>query len=359
VGVADFHRADGACHFIGGIRIAENGTPHLSSIVADSGERWIDYRKTLTPHYGVVWRDIAIGFTSLVVGILVVVFVGELTGRPVTWIVGVLIAVWMGYWLHALFLYGHEAAHSNLAPVRRWNDRLGDWTVWLLFGSTTKNYRRTHMTHHSHLGDHLDTETSYHLCMSVLNVLKAATGIRVLEVILFKARISAERRRQRRGGRASGRAQGAAHGSGTSGGVIASLRSAALHLCVVGGLVRGGEPVAAASWLAAVGCVFPLLATIRTIVEHRRTEAACAVDFTVEVHGAVNRLFGVGLVSRYFGAAGFNRHLLHHWDPAISYTRFDEMERFFLRTPLAAEMNASRTSYVTQARLLTTVARHG
>ena len=32
--------------------------------------------------------------------------------------------------------------------------------------------------------------------------------------------------------------------------------------------------------------------------------------------------------SRYFGGAGFNRHLLHHLDPSISYTRFDEFERF-------------------------------
>jgi hypothetical protein len=51
--------------------------------------------------------------------------------------------------------------------------------------------------------------------------------------------------------------------------------------------------------------------------------------------------------------------LLHHWDPAISYTRFDEMERFFSTTQLAAEMDASRTSYGAAVRTLMAEARRG
>ncbi len=353
----NFRPVDDTTRVIDGIKMAHNGVPHLPSIVSSSGERWIDYRKTLEPRYGVVWRDIGLGFIFLVVGVAGVVASEKLIGR-FAWSVAIaaLAALWIGYWLHALFLFGHEAAHSNLAPTRRRNDRLGDWSVWLLFGSTTKNYRRTHMTHHSHLGDHQDTETSYHLCMSVLNMLKAATGVRVGEVLLFKARTSARRYRS---ADASSVRTSETRRSGTTTGVVASFRSATLHLVLISGLVWVGAPVAAGAWVVAVGCVFPLLATVRTIVEHRRVEAACAVDFTREVHGPVNRLFGTGLLSRYFGSAGFNRHLLHHWDPAISYTCFDEMERFFLCTPLAAEMNANRTSYVTEVRLLMAEARRG
>jgi len=331
------------------VRTSDNGSPHLPSVVSTTGQRWVDFRKTLTPRYDVVWRDIVLCYLSLLLGMTVAIIAERSSGFPFPVIlVAAPVMVWTGYWLHALFLFGHEAAHSNLASTRRRNDRLGDWTVWVLFGSTTKNYRRTHMTHHGHLGDHKDTETTYHLCLSIVNMLKATTGLHVLEVLLRKARASSERS-ARKGNRSSGTAEG----------VVASLRSALLHVVVVGGLWFGGAPVAAVTWVVAVSCVFPLFATVRTIVEHRRADAPCAVDFSVEVHGPVNRLFGTGLVSRYFGSAGFNRHLLHHWDPAISYTRFDEMEQFFRSTPLVAEMDASRTGYGAQMKKLMAEARRG
>jgi hypothetical protein len=98
---------------------------------------------------------------------------------------------------------------------------------------------------------------------------------------------------------------------------------------------------------------FPCATTVRQLVEHRKFKARCQQDFRHEVHGAVNRMFGTGFVARYFGSAGFNRHLLHHWDPAISYTRFDEMEGFLLRTTIAEELESHRTGYVsTMCRLV-------
>jgi fatty acid desaturase len=331
------------------IAFGANGSPHLPSIVSSAGVRWVDLRRTLTPRYGIVWRDIALCYLFLLLGVLVVA-VAEHAARSSVPAAAVAVpaVLWLGYWLHALFLFGHEAAHANLARPRSRNDRVGDWVVWVMFGSTTRNYRRTHMTHHGHLGDHEDTETTYHLCLSIVNMLKASTGLYVLEVLLRKARASAGRP-ARRGTRSSG----------TVAGVLASLRSALLHTAVVGGLWLGGSPVAAVTWVAAMGGVFPLLATVRTILEHRRADAPCAADFAVETHGPVNRLFGTGVVSRYFGSAGFNRHLLHHWDPAISYTRFDEMERFFRDTPLAARMDANRIGYGTAVRMLMAEARRG
>lgn len=326
------------------VGVGPRGFPHLPSIVSGDGVRWVDHRRTLTPRYGVVWRDIAATYVFLLVGVLVAT-AAERSGWPPGALVALAAgaALWTGYWLHALFLFGHEAAHRNLAPTSRTNDRLGDWLVWLLFGSTTRNYRRTHMAHHAHLGDHGDSETTYHLCMSVVNMMKATVGLHVLEVLLRKAKADRKPTRE----------------SGTAAGVLASARSAAAHLLIVLGLWSAGAPVVALSWVIGVASVFPLFATIRTIVEHRRVDAACDVDFGKTRHGAVNRMFGTGLVSRYFGSAGFNRHLLHHWDPAISYTRFDEMERFFATTPLAAEMDASRTSYGAAVRTLMAEARRG
>ena len=44
-------------------------------------------------------------------------------------------------------------------------------------------------------------------------------------------------------------------------------------------------------------------------------------------HGEVNRLFGNNFFSRFFGGAGFNKHLLHHINPSISYTKFKDLEK--------------------------------
>ncbi|MFJ9739191.1 fatty acid desaturase family protein [Streptomyces sp. NPDC101166] len=332
----------------GGTRRTGNpGSPHLPSIVSADGVRWVDYRKTLRPRYGIVWRDIALCYLASAAGLIVVALASRTLSTAATAALVVLAVCWTGYWLHSLFLFGHEAAHTNLARRRKLNDRLGDWCVWILYGSTTANYRYTHMTHHAHLGDHEDTETTYHLCLSVLNMLKAVTGIHVLEVLL------------RNRGHSEARKSTARTSSRTSSGLLASLRSFTVHTAIVAGLLLAGFPLAALTWVFAVGAVFPLLATVRTVVEHRQLDAPCDVDFTVELHGPVNRLFGTGPVSRTFGSAGFNQHLLHHWDPAISYTRFAEMGEFLSRTPLAAEMEASRTGYGAAIRTLIKEARRG
>ncbi|MGR8011835.1 fatty acid desaturase family protein [Streptomyces hypolithicus] len=290
-----------------------------------------------------MWRDIGFCYVFLALGVLTVAFAPQL--RP-GWVTVALVApaaLWTGFWLHSLFLFGHEAAHANLAPRRRTNDRLGDWLVWILFGSTTVNYRYTHMSHHAHLGDHEDTEITYHLCLSALNMLKAVTGVHVLEVLLHKRGLGETRKKSTR----------------TSSGLLASLRSFGVHAAILLGLVATGSHLAALTWVVAVGAVFPLLATVRTVVEHRHLDAPCDADFSVELHGPVNRMFGTGMVSRSFGSAGFNQHLLHHWDPAISYTRFAEMGQFFSRTPLAADMEASRTGYGAAVRTLIMEARRG
>ncbi|MFJ4688933.1 fatty acid desaturase [Streptomyces sp. NPDC088789] len=334
------------------------GSPHLPSVTDADGVRWTDYRRTLTPHYHVVWRDIALCWVSLVAGVAAVP-PATAAGPTGVAVVTTLAAGWIGWWLHALFLFGHEAAHGNLARRRRRNDRLGDWSVWLLFGSTTPQYRRTHMAHHTHLGTHQDTETTYHLCLSVANILKGMTGVRVLEVLLRDRRAGASR--APRAGAARDGTPSARRGSGLAvfRQVLLAARTPLLHLLVLAALSTAGWWPAALAWAVGVGCVFPLCAMLRTVAEHRILDASCATDFRTVEHGPLNRLFGEDPLSRTFGAAGFNKHLLHHWDPAISYTRFREMEEFFRRTPLARELESSRTGYLTVLRTMTAEARRG
>jgi hypothetical protein len=125
-----------------------------------------------------------------------------------------------------------------------------------------------------------------------------------------------------------------------------------LHGAFLLATLRAGWYAAGLSWVLSFISAYPTFNALRQILEHRSVTAARGADFTRVSHGAVNRMFGRGWLARTFGSAGFNRHLLHHWDPALSYTRFDEMESFFARTELAAAIDASRTTYLRTLRAL-------
>jgi len=63
-------------------------------------------------------------------------------------------------------------------------------------------------------------------------------------------------------------------------------------------------------------------------------------------------MFGRGPFSSIFGGAGFNRHLLHHWEPSVSYTNLPALEAYLLDTEAAPLIEMRRSSYFkTFARL--------
>lgn len=95
--------------------------------MSTSGVRWVDIRRELTPKYGVVWRDIVAAYLFLLTGMLIAA-AAERAGTPPALFASLCVAfvVWTGCWLHAIFLFGHEAAHRNLAKTTRRNDVLGD-----------------------------------------------------------------------------------------------------------------------------------------------------------------------------------------------------------------------------------------
>ena len=56
----------------------------------------------------------------------------------------------------------------------------------------------------------------------------------------------------------------------------------------------------------------PLLAKIRQTLEHRNEHDKVSASLLENENLGVNQMFGDDFFSRYFGGAGFNRHLLHH-----------------------------------------------
>jgi fatty acid desaturase len=311
----------------------------IRPLIADShGTKLIDFVKTLKPRYGVVHRDIALGYFFLVVTMVAAV-AAEATG--LWWGPIVLLgAVSIGYWIAYLQLFIHEGAHWNLAADREASDRICNWSVAWLAGLDVKRYRRIHFQHHRALGMIDDSENSYFFPLNVAFLLKGLFGIRVIEVLLTREEIAPRK---------------VLEGEATtpSLGVHASLVVAAVfHASVCLVLLLLGYWASALVWACGVGMVFPLLGALRQLLEHRADDARSDIDYRQVGHGAVARIFGGGLFAGTFGGGGFNRHLLHHWEPVVSYTRLADLERFLLDTPLREIMRSRTTTYGRVFRVL-------
>jgi fatty acid desaturase len=299
----------------------------LRPLVANSrGEALIDLVKTLTPHYAVVYRDIAIGY-ALLIGTLVGALAAEHLGAPRV-VVGAVGAVSVGYWTAYLQLFIHEGAHWNLAADRERSDRLCNLLISWLAGLEVASYRRVHFQHHRALGTVADSENSYFFPLNLVFIAKGLFGVRALEVML--ARREMVQKADERPGRRLHKEL-----------VIAAV----VHGAIVVSLLGAGYWASAIAWGAGVGLVFPFFGALRQLLEHRAEDAQPQTDFRKIDHGAVSRMFGDGLVAGTFGGAGFNRHLLHHWEPGVSYTRLPDLERFLGDTPLRAVIERRTTTY--------------
>jgi len=319
------------------------GSPRLGGLTTAAGETWEAFRLTLGPRWEVVRRDLVLCYACLAGGLLahaaLVIEAGNWIGLAAAPLAG----AWIGYWMQALIgCFLHEAAHFNLHPDKARNDWLASWLLCPLIGEEIGHYRAMHWQHHLHLGDPDDTEVSYRSAPTPRFLVEALTGVNVLR-----------RLRARR----SGVDRPALAGTEGRLGAGPPLCAAVLHAAILAAALLAGLFSTAFAWCIGVGMVYPFLNTMRQLLEHRALDAPLDADFTRVAHGPVNRLFGSDPISRTFGAAGFNRHLLHHWHPPASYTQFDALEAFLLQTPLRPALDAARTTYWATWRALARAAR--
>ena len=311
------------------------GSPDIRRLISPKSGAWLEFRKTLRPNYTRAWFELGFCIAMMIAGYSLHLYWSSSLGDAFGFEVGIFVAIWIGFWLNSVLTFGHEAAHFNLAYDKNRNDVFSDWTIWLFFPQSTKSYRRSHWQHHLHLGDHEDTEISYHNCLSPWFLARALTGVHL--ATLFVRYFLLKRTPAVSNNPSVG---------GQSAGVVPFLRAILIHSVFVGVAVALHCYSTAAVWLLAVIFVFPFLASVRQILEHRAVPASCATDFMRDLHGPVNRMFGRDPFSTFFGAAGFNRHLLHHWDPTVSYTCFDQMQRFFADTELRPVLERNKSSYL-------------
>lgn len=299
------------------------------SLRSSGGVSYTEFKRGLRPRCFVVWRDILLGHLALVGIAAAHIWVQRLW--PWSWFLNIpLSAFLVGFTLAYLNLFFHEAAHSNLAPSERWNDRLADWLIGIFAGQSIAAYRVVHFGHHQHHGTTMDTEHSYFDPLNMRFIAASLLGIRVFQVARGRQTL----------------VSGAAADTATRRAARwALLRGMVLNGTIVCGAFFAGYWTLSVMWALGVLSFFPFLNALRQLIEHRGDDASGQIDYTKVAHGRVNRLFGDSLLAQTFGGAGFNRHLLHHWEMQVSYTRLKDLERFVMDCECAPLFRQRQTTY--------------
>jgi len=310
--------------------------PHLDGIPRDSlidgaGRSLKDVRRGLVLRVGRVWLDIAGGYAGLLLSAWGTTWLGR--AYPSYWpLAAVVGALGIGYSMAFIQLFFHEAAHYNVARTRAANDRLANAFIGIWIGSSIKAYRVVHFDHHRHLGTTFDTERSYFEALNVRFVFEALTGLKLVRVLLAR-------------GRHVAKSASATANQERPAKLAMLLLGLTVNLAVIGAAALFRDWALLLAWPFGVLVVHPAINAIRQNLEHRSFDARPDIDYSRVDHGVMTRSFGTGLFASTFGGAGFNRHVLHHWDPQLSYTRFAEMETFLLQTEAAEALRSVTTTY--------------
>jgi fatty acid desaturase len=309
--------------------------PQLDMIVRDrlvdgSGRSLKEFRRGLVLRVGRVWLDIAGGYLGMFAAVFATAWLGR--AYPSYWPFSVALgALGIGYSMAFIQLFFHEAVHFNIASRRPLNDFLANVFIGSWIGTSVKAYRVVHFAHHRHLGTTADTERSYFEALNVRFVVEALTGVKLVRVVLARGKLVADK--------------AAGPNQERPAKVLMLLVGLSLNMAVMAAAALARDWAVLLAWPFGVLVVHPAINAIRQNLEHRSFDARSAVDYARVDHGVMTRSFGAGPFASTFGGAGFNRHILHHWDPQLSYTRFAEMESFLHQTEAAEVLRSVTTTY--------------
>lgn len=313
--------------------VAHNLEDILKGKILDKeGLSYMSFRKKLTPNYLLVWKDILLGYFLLFLGFLAAIYV-QLFPIYVQVLSVVFIAAWFGYFVAYLGLFIHEAAHYNIHPNKKTNDILSDLFLGIFIGESTSYYRVTHWEHHKLLGKTTDTENSYFNALTLKFVLETLFLIHAFRIVFTRTKrvqknelFDEETKKQK---------------------TKMLILGIFFNLVILITSFYFSLWVLLFSWVIGMASFFPLFTATRQLLEHRDELASKWNDYFKINHGKYTRLFQNNFFSRLFGGAGFNQHLLHHFDPQISYTNFDELENFLRNTDSCKEIiESSKTTYI-------------
>ena len=299
----------------------------LRPLIVDSrGVRYDDFLKSLNPKYARLYKDIALGYAALVLSATAAAMVPP-SDLALGLVISLGAALSIGFWIAYLQLFIHEGAHFNFATDPKRSDLLCNLLIAWMMGSSVQQYRIVHFQHHRALGKTDDSEFTYFSPLNLPFILKSLLGVKVIEVLSARKAVAVKARR-------------------ASAGKYVGLCGVLIHAAIVAASLMSTAVWLATAWIIGVATFFPLFGALRQVLEHRDPNADPKVDYRGRDHGAYTRMFGSDVFSSLFGGAGFNRHLLHHWEPRVSYTNFPEMESYLLDTRVAPLIEMRRSTYL-------------
>lgn len=238
---------------------------------------------------------------------------------PLGWAIGagILVVGLMGLRMNAFGVMLHEGSHGFLAPSRRLNDRLCNWSVAFWTVNSVEEYRPTHRLHHRYLGQERDPDRTFYLVPARRGALTGLLLQDLLGVTAFR--------------RATTRISGTSQESGAPASLLARPQllfgKAVTQLVILGqfllfqGLVRG-VLFYVVFWLVPIICMYPMILRLKTITEHfdPGLRDPTSVRWTARTSVA-------GRIQNHLVGARMEYHFEHHVLPTIPYPGLKALHR--------------------------------
>lgn len=293
----------------------------------ETGVSYASYRKMLRADFTTTWIHIIAGLLAILL-FCFLSWYSETQFPGWFWLSIPLFSVCIGFFIAYVNLFIHEAGHFYIHPDKKTNDILANIVLGSWTGVDIKSYRKIHWQHHLHLATPDDTENSYFNPLRLSFILETLTGIHLLRVMTNK-------NNKRFLGKDLARRS-----------FYMLLAGMIINLGILAFAVYYSHWQFAITWILGMAIFFPFFATIRQISEHRDELALKEKSFYNDPKNKVSRIFSGSFFSRLFGPAGFNKHMIHHWDPHLPFTALGRAEKFLSECPRTRDiMESSRTTY--------------
>ena len=242
---------------------------------------------------------------------------------------------------HRILLVIHEGAHFLFSKSRTANDIFSNvFSGWFVLNSVQK-YRESHLQHHRNLGTPNDPEATYMDTLDLTWMLAAISGLKTLKSVLRVNRLRNNK-------------------------VIPTKKNySGLYVPIIGAITHFSICYIFLAlinyklfliWFLSTYILAPLLGILRNLLEHRYVEAVDPRIWEVlldskgmkvrEVNlNVTTRIFTQSVLSKFYGSMGFTRHLIHHWDPSISFQNLKFVHAFLLDTHIGPLMKLTDSTY--------------
>ena len=299
--------------------------PGLASVTNKSGVTYGEFRKTLHVNFFKVQLGIVCSFLSLFVFLVI----GNQTSNL---LVLFLLTICLSLTQHRILNVVHEGAHYLLSKSRKFNDIFCNFFAGWFVLCDVDQYRLTHIEHHRNLGSEFDPENAHMEKLDLTWLISLISGFNTVRRISIR-----NRARNNLGTRGTAKTR---H-------LFIPVLGILLHILILLLIYNLFGIQVLIVWFFSTFFLTPALGILRNLLEHKYVEGVDS-EIWYQIIGrsrpdnlipnVTTRTFTKSMISRVYGSMGFTRHLLHHWDPSISFSKLDEVHRFFLQTPLEVNL---------------------